>query len=207
MPKKTVYSLAVIVLVFAAVTWLLNPFLWQSPIQGFQAAAQARLDFVQGQVATFQQLAPDQVLESPAERAAVLIAQVFLNPPTAADVGNYLSATDASTQAYLAIPGHNLFRGFAWGMIFFTLALFGMITAGIQVVKERFATGQSRSLAILLLSTVIIFAALVYTVPIPYQRYAIPLVPFTILWSAYGISMIVNILQKATRQKKPAQTL
>jgi len=66
---------------FILLTALLNPFLWRHPISASQEALQLRQGLLERQVADYEHLAPGQVLNSPAERSAVLIAQLFFTPP------------------------------------------------------------------------------------------------------------------------------
>jgi hypothetical protein len=47
---------------------------------------------------------------------------------------------------------------------------------------------QRRTLAILLLASLILATGLFWLAPLPWQRYVIPLVPLSCLWSAYALS-------------------
>jgi hypothetical protein len=45
-----------------------------------------------------------------------------------------------------------------------------------------------------LLSTLLIFITLIWFLPIPWQRYYLPLVPFTCIWTAYILSKAISLI-------------
>jgi len=176
--------------VFLALTLLLNPFLWSRPSQALRASWANREGLLQRQVADTARLAPEQALDSPARRAAVLLANLYLVQPSFAEVGNYLEQTAAAGQAYLAVPGHDLLRNIPGGGALMALTLFGALMA---VLQARSAGPQRRrALVLTLIATLAQGAALVLLVPLPWQRYAIPMVPFVCLWCAYAFGHLLD---------------
>ncbi|MEW5869519.1 MAG: phospholipid carrier-dependent glycosyltransferase [Chloroflexota bacterium] len=183
--RRAASGLAQYLGVFILVTLALNPLLWRSPIQASKIAWEQRQDLLQRQVADTQRLAPEHVLDSPGKRILVLVANLYLAPPAFAEVGNYQDETAPAEAAYLAIPGHNLLRNLIGAGLFMVLTLFGLATALLAIPK----TGAARRKTILLLLSATLLQALILilAVPLPWQRYVMPLLPFVCLWSAYAI--------------------
>jgi 4-amino-4-deoxy-L-arabinose transferase-like glycosyltransferase len=175
-------------LTFTVITFGLNPFLWSNPILASLAAIRARQTLLTAQVAATGALLPSQVLTTPGEHAAALLANLFLTPPAVEDVGNYIQQTAASKAAYFNLPGTNLFRGLAGGAVMLALAL-----AGVFMTLRQFFAWKIKpqlSMAFFLLAFLAQTALLTLTIPLPYQRYWLPLVPFFCVWSALPLSRI-----------------
>jgi 4-amino-4-deoxy-L-arabinose transferase-like glycosyltransferase len=171
--------------VFLLITWSLNPFLWRSPIQALTASWENRQNLLQQQLNDTVRLAPEQALFSPTKRAAVLLANLYLVAPSFAEVGNYLPFTAAAEENYLNIPGHNLLRNLPGAGVLFILTIFGSLVAIIQMKSQT--PSRRRALILALLASLSQIAAIIVFIPLPWQRYVIPLVPFSCLWSAYAI--------------------
>ena len=56
---------------------------------------------------------------------------------------------------------------------------------------------QKRALLLLMIATVFQAIALLIAVPLPWQRYVIPLVPFVCIWTAYGVMSLLAMLKEA----------
>jgi hypothetical protein len=177
--------------VFALVTLALNPLFWKNPIQAAAASWESRQDLLRRQTSDAAQSAPDQALNTPARRAAAMLANLYLRPPSFYEIGNYRDQTASSEQAYLAVPGHNLMRSIWAGGILFLMTLIGFIFA---ILKIRPATPQSQRRAIVLVALATIFqvAALLIWIPLPWQRYVIPVLPLVCLWTAYAPGSLVS---------------
>jgi 4-amino-4-deoxy-L-arabinose transferase-like glycosyltransferase len=181
--KQLARRLGQFLAIFAIITLAFNPFLWSHPIQAVQAAWTERQDLLNRQVADFNRLLPKSALDTPAIRLAALIANLYIVPPAFAETGNYLQQTGPSEIAYLAIPGHNLLRGFLGGGILFGLTLGGVIVAGLRLRSVN--KDQRRAISIVLLTTFALGCGIFWLIPLPWQRYVMPLVPFVCLWSAF----------------------
>ncbi len=179
-------------LVFATITLLLNPFLWGSPLQTAQTAFMARADLLGRQVSFIGAANPGQVLDTWPERVVSMIAQLFIAPPAFADVGNYLQQTQASEVAYLANPLNNLLRGFTGGGALMLLAAYGSIVALLDLDHAR--PEPRRKLGLLLIATLVQFLSLLALIPLPFQRYYLPMVPFVCLWSGYALLKLAGML-------------
>ena len=175
-----------ILLVFVLVTGLLNPIIWRRPVQAVQAAITERQQLLTRQVADHQRLAPDVSLDSPSRRLAALLANLYFAPPSFAEAGNYTEQTRASEGAYLANPGHNILRGLLSGAVMFALNLLGVALALLRL--SRVNPSERRVIALILMASLSMALGLFWLAPLPWQRYVMPLVPISCIWSAYAVS-------------------
>ena len=130
----------------------------------------------------------------PIYRLAVLIAHLFLAPPQFEEVGNYRAELDAGIARYLKVPGHALLRGLALGGLTFGLTLVGLIF-GLSGLRTGPAA-STRPAALLLLSTAALAVSLYVGIPLPYQRYYLPLVPLVCLWSGFALVRAAREMKK-----------
>lgn len=170
--------------VFFLVTAALNPVWWHRPLPALRASLAERQDLLARQTADAQRVNPGQYLDSPAERLAALLANLYLTPPAFAELGNYLDQTAAAEAAYLQIPGNTLLRGLAGGGVLLFLTLLGLILAGLRL--RRTDPAARRSLALLLLATGSQVAFQLVAVPLSWQRYVMPLLPLACWWAGYA---------------------
>ncbi len=188
-------------LVFVALVGLLNPFLWSNPIQAFQAAIHARQNLTGNQVAALGAVRPDLLLGSLSQRLLGLAAQLFITRPAVADIGNYLAQTQSAAAAYFSDPFNQLLGGLIGGGILLVLSFSGFLLAAANSIKTR--APSNRLPLLFLLSTLLIFITLVWFLPIPWQRYYLPLVPFTCLWAAYTVSKAISLFTDSPHMKTP----
>ena len=175
---------------FAILTALLNPFLWRQPVSAAQEALHLRQDLLARQVADTERLAPGQVLESPAQRSAVLIAQLFFTPPLFSEVGNYQQETKQAEAQYLQYLNHQLWRTPISGLILFGLAILGMVAA--VRISFRVDSAKRRLLILYLLSVLALAAGIILMVPLPWQRYSIPLIPIITIFISLGFVWLIK---------------
>jgi 4-amino-4-deoxy-L-arabinose transferase-like glycosyltransferase len=188
--KKMAGNLSIYLLLFLVITLALNPIYWMDPFHSVIVSIRTRENLVNQQMMDLLRIAPAQVLDSPFKRIIALIAHVYITPPAIADTGNYLAELQQSTLSYFSNPLNSLFRGVVWGGLFLILTLFGLI---ILVKKIIFNNDNLKSQYIIF---VVAFLAesffLVATITLPFQRYWIPLVPFTCLLIAIGCTELIN---------------
>jgi hypothetical protein len=163
---------------------LFHPFLWGQPLRALQAAIQARQELAAAQTAD----RPDQVLNSPERKLISLISCLYLTPPVFAETGNYEEETRSTETAYLANPLHTLFRTIPAGGILLILNLFGFTTGLLQAFKRKSA--EQRRLILILAASLAQTLTLYFLIPLPWQRYYLPLVPYSCLWIAFGIDQL-----------------
>jgi 4-amino-4-deoxy-L-arabinose transferase-like glycosyltransferase len=184
-------------LAFGLLTLALNPYLWRNPLQAARATWSARQELLESQLELTIDLAPEQALDTPAMRAIALVANTYITPPSFAEAGNYLEHTEASQAAYLTIPGHNLLRGLAVGGLLLILTVSGLLIAGLRL--RRAPPERRRAIILMLLAPFSLFLALSFTVPLPWQRYSIPLLPFASLWAAYTLGSWMDQSRESAR--------
>ncbi len=197
--RGVVSRLAQYLVSFAVLTFALNPILWAHPISAVRLAWQARNDLVARQSTTIEALNPGATLASPLARVVYLTAGVFVSPPQFAEVPNYQAQTAAAEASYMATPGHDLLRGFAGGGLMLGLTLAGMVLAGLEAFRQAGEVRRTR--ALLLAATLLQAAALAWAIPLPFQRYLVPLVPCVCLWSAYTVNLGIRVF---ARQGRPS---
>jgi hypothetical protein len=173
---------------FLLVVALLHPFAWARPLEALQAAVRAR----QALAASQTNDRPDQALDTLDRKLIAMVGSLYLTPPVFAETGNYQRETRAAEAAYLANPLHSLFRSLPAGALLFTLSLFGF---GLGIRAAIRGPGRQK-LVVLLAATLVQAAALLALVPLPWQRYYMPLVPFSILWTAYGLDRVRQSLNR-----------
>lgn len=188
--------------IFAAVILLLHPFLWGQPVSAIQAAIHSRQALASAQTTD----RPEQVLNTPGRRLIGLIGSVYFTPPAFAEAGNYLADTRASETTYLANPLNSLFRSLPAGGILLIAGLFGFVLGALRAARVDGST--RRGLLLLLTATLFQTLALLLLIPLPWQRYYLPVVPFACLWAAYGVDQIKELVMRAAaRRTAPAQLI
>ncbi len=192
--SKLIKNLFLYLGIFLLITFLLNPLVWKRPIQAFLSSWQARIEFTGQQVATIRSQQPNRILQGLPQRLLSLINNLYLNKPSVADVGNYLQNTQESSEAYFDIPGSSFGRGIIPGSIFLTLTAGGVFFSLSQI--PHLSSSHKRSHILLLLATLAQTSALLIVVPIPWQRYVMPLLPFATLWIALGMSPFFDFLSQ-----------
>ena len=201
--RRAVLNLLIFLLVAVSVSWILNPFLWRAPFRAVGAMLEARQAFVEQQRRNLDALQPGMVLGKPGLRLAVLLDELFIAPPQLAESGNYAAETGSAAQAYLANPWNHLLRGLVGGGLLLALTLVG---AGLAVWRVRSTDpARRRDLGLVLLAMLLQAAGLWLAVPLPYQRYLLPLVPLACLWAAYGATALPGLRRfAATSAGQPA---
>lgn len=181
------------------IIFILHPIFWSDPLHAIPAALQARQDLIANQVSALAAIQPDQILNTPIERMTALIIQLFLAPLAIADVGNYLAQTQLSANAYLANPLNTLLRSLTGGGILLGLTIIGPLLSSIRQIRQRTLV---RPVLLSGMALVLQTAFLVTTVPLPFQRYAMPLLPWCILFQSLAIEQLIERFLPQ-KQKQP----
>jgi hypothetical protein len=190
--QKILRHIAIYTLIFVGVIFIFNPFLWNDPLSAITAAISARQNLLHRQVTEIGSFNPDQILNNYPLRILSLIAQVFINQPAIAEVGNYLLETNASQIIYFSNPLNQLFRGVISGGIFLTLSIIGFLLNFFEVLNRRIVLNIYS--VCLLLSAFLQAIVLIILLPIPWQRYYIALVPFSCIWISYLVDQIITFI-------------
>ncbi len=181
----TLSRTGIYILSFIAVVYLLNPVIWRNPISATTAAIKSRRELVSNQTQEMQAKMAGQVVKGLGQRSAAVIIQLFIAPPMPADVGNYLDQTKEMDQMYVNNPLNHLFRGVVGGGIMMIFFLFGLLFS----LKTRLThlTDWDFNLALGLL-WFLQTAAIVIFVPIAWQRYYLPILPYIIFFQAFALT-------------------
>lgn len=198
--RKIISNLILFSLVFILIFVILNPLYWGNPIQAAKFSYKARTQLVQQQVSDMKSIAPEKVLDTPIKRISALFLNLYISPPEYGLVAN-LAPTINDVEGYIAIPGHNLFRGIIFGSIFFVLTIFGIYVAIRSISRKDMES--KRILSLLLFCTLSQSAFILIAVPLIWIRYSIPLIPFITLWIAYGISVLLSMKSAEKTQDTP----
>lgn len=186
-------ALSLFVVAVTVVVMLMNPILWANPLQSGTEILRARPELVREQLQAQSQYSRIRLPLSGVDRLSALIGQVFLTPPQFEEIPNYAQELAPSIQAYRDNPLHGLLRGwFAGGLLMgLTLAgwLFGLARLRLADAPER------RIIGLLALSTLAQTVLLLLTLPFPYQRYYLPLVPLYTLWASYAMVRIAALIK------------
>jgi 4-amino-4-deoxy-L-arabinose transferase-like glycosyltransferase len=170
---------------FIFLTILLNPFLWQNPVAAASEALNQRQALLARQKVDLLDAAPGQVLETPIERIPVVLAHLIIAPPIFAEVGNYRAQTLPAEREYLQSPGNAVGRNLITGGL-----LLGFILLGIFALIRQSFNGnpdERRNSVFLLLTTFMIFTGIVVMIPLSWQRYFVPLIPFVSIITGFGL--------------------
>lgn len=190
-----VKNLSLYLVSFTLFTFLLNPFLWSHPIQGFLSALKAREELTHQQVETLDLVNPERTLDNLTLKVESTIFQTFLSAPAVADVSNYVSDTSSTQISYFSNPFHNIFTGIIWGAIFSIISISGFFYASFFLIRKNWK--EHFELLVLWMGSILQTGFLVFFVPNSFQRYYLPIILFSCLWFAYLIGQIPGILKHA----------
>lgn len=90
---------------------------------------------------------------------------------------------------------NNIFRSLIGGVFNLILTLLGITFAEIQI--PGLSPQKRKVLILFLLATGIQICGLIIFVPLPCQRYIIPLVPFVCIWAGYGLGWTITLLSNS----------
>ena len=169
-------------------TWLLNPVIWKYPVETIAQVWELRSSLTALQTADlYQGTAPNMF-----KRSLILVMNLFTTPPRIADVGNYLEKTYQAAESYLSNPLHKILRGIIPGGFVLALTSVGFCRIVKEIHWKNFI--KDHKLPLLLLGTALQAAGLILFVPLPWQRYVIPLIPFLTLILAVGLEPFFHSL-------------
>ncbi len=196
---QRVRNALVYLVVVLGVTFALNPIYWKHPFQAALASLEARKELLTRQTLVTENFAPEGVADTLDKRFLVLIANLFIQPPYFYEVGNYAADLQVQIDAYIRHPYHRVCRDLFCGGFSFALASFGFLMANPQMhhINKR------AYLLRLWWSTFAMAVFILATIPLPWQRYVLPMIPFAIIWMAYGAEHIIRavLLYHASRKK------
>ena len=195
---EMIEDLGLFFLIFAGITFALNPFLWGDPIQALQVAIGERQSLLVNQTATLAAIRPDLVSSSWWHHLQFDLVQLFFAPLAIQDIGNYTIELQQTTQNYLVNPLHQLWRGLLAGSLLLFFSLIGLFLSLRGIVKYPHTL---RANVLILIAALAEIAGLSILITLPFQRYILPLVPFVCLWSGITIAQFLNQIIQLIHKK------
>ncbi len=185
-PKRRWHALAVVLALPLIVGLILQPVMWRAPWQTALAMLRERLQVTTLQQATFRAVLPSYVPTTPWQRLALLLGQIYLAPLAYLDLGKYQAPLQTVIDAY---NNHLWAR---WGRDILGLAVqLGLTLVGVYAmlrqVKETALSSQSWALRAFLVAAAAQWGWMLVTLPLAFQRYALPVLPFVVIWEACGL--------------------
>ncbi len=176
------------------ITVLLNPILWNHPLEAGQNLFEKRANLLNAQLEVIGSVSPDFILNTPVKRLVGFIAQSFITPPAYQDVANYQVNLQPSIQQYEQFLFHfGIFRSAIPGVILFVFSIIGFFFILHDQDKSK--------IGFLVLYLLALFEVL-YVFPIPFQRYYLPLYPFIFIFiSVFFTKVFISLKQFVTHSK------
>jgi hypothetical protein len=172
------------------ITLALNPVYWNSPPKAIVAAVKERKSLLSRQVIDTGLQAPSQILNTLSDRTIILLAQLYLIPPSTSEIGNYDKDLASEMYAYNQNPIHSLFRNYFGGGILLSGTIIGL-GLGAGLISHRGGNKKfNKTLFLAFLYTVFQVIVLIAFIPLPWQRYSIPLIPLICFWAALGFNWV-----------------
>ena len=196
-PNSIAKRIAEFSLFFLVITFLLNPFFWKYPLQAAQASRKITLELQENQLNDIYPRREDAKKQTIPYRTLALFSNLYYSQPSTADVGNYLAEIETQEEIYFRILFHNIGRSLIPATVYLILSLIGFVICALRLKSSSNVIMMSATL--FLLATIFQFFTILYLLPLPWQRYVVPLLPFTCLWAAVGLSpMFENLNRKQT---------
>jgi len=173
---------------------VLNPVYWKTPIIAFKDALQERSSLMASQKEGLSILNPEKVLSSPMEKVAAMVGNIYLQPPAISDLNNYDKDLERSKVIYLGNFIHTISQNFYFAVPFMVLSISGFF---LLCLRLRSKTNRFQAIS-LLLCFIFQIATILIVADLPFQRYVIPVVPYSYIFTALFISSVFE-------RKKPAQ--
>jgi 4-amino-4-deoxy-L-arabinose transferase-like glycosyltransferase len=191
---------AALLSVFLVITLLLNPFYWQAPLSAFVASYQARAHLLELQLSDHLQDGfnfPKSLLH--------LTTNLFITPAAISDVDNYLIPLASQVEKYKNMLPHTWGRNLFYGSLQITFLIGGLIVSykRYQEQPKNIRTG----LILLLITTLFFFFGILFFLPIPWQRYILPLLPLAAFWIGCGLMPLTDAINLALDARRSSSGL
>jgi 4-amino-4-deoxy-L-arabinose transferase-like glycosyltransferase len=186
--KKMLARSAGMLLTFLAISLLLNPFYWKSPLRAMIFSIEARSSLTSSQVLHhLGGITPDLLA-----RLGALLANLFSAPLAFLDHPKYAGDIAQAVNHYNSLFIHTWGRSLFPGAILLALTLVGLYVFSRQYCQ--LAASQRYRLLLMVLTPLLLTLGLVLMLPIPWQRYDLPLLPFIAFWLGYSLLPIYQFV-------------
>jgi 4-amino-4-deoxy-L-arabinose transferase-like glycosyltransferase len=175
MVKQTI----LFIMLFITIFYLLNPVMWNNPIQVFKTMLRERSALTTEQINAISLNSPQFILDRPDEKIIGVIGQLFVIAPSIEDIANYQDSLSSAKQEYLSrFLNRGIGRNQYMGSLYFLFLGIGLYSE----LKKR----DPKRLLIILTFIFFVLEILIFF-SIPFQRYYIVLIPFSSVLMASGI--------------------
>jgi len=188
--------IAVVVAAFLVITLLLNPYYWKSPFPAIIFGSQTRAQLLDLQLIDHLGGSSPNILR----QALNLISNVFMLPPAVSEIDNYLGPLTRQIQVYRDILPHSWGRNLIGGSLQLTIFL-----SGFYVLYKRYSSHSKtikNNLILLLITTFSLTLGILIFLPLPWQRYSIPLIPVVAFWFGYGFLPLSEAIKTTLVSRK-----
>jgi len=199
--KDMLARIATVMAVFIIITLLLNPFYWKSPLSAIIYSYQTRAQLLDLQLIDHLGGSSPNILS----QSLNLISNVFMLPPAVSEIDNYLDPLTRQIQVYRNILPHSWGRDIIGGS--FQLAIF---LSGFYVLSKRYSSHSKAirsNLILLLIATFSLTLGILIFLPLPWQRYFIPLIPLIAFWFGYGFIPLTEAIKTIPISRKTKSDL
>jgi hypothetical protein len=185
--KSRFINMSIFIAASVGIFVLLNPVFWNDPLTAFSTSLHIRQELLAKQIADWGNYG---LFSHPAKSILVFTGNLFFTQPAIAESTNYLAATQDSAVAYLSIGFHNVLRGLIGGSLFLSLLILG-IYGGSRRMLDR-PLEHNRVSNLYLLGTALQSLFILVLMPLPWQRYVVPVLPYVIIWISLAVSIFIN---------------
>jgi len=189
--KLLTLQLTLFIVILFGIFLILNPITWKAPVKVVKQMINQRAELSQNQASAIESVSPEFLTNSVTKRLTAFIAQIFILQPSSQEISNYQEYLNRSILDYFKNPLHRgLIRNLPGGIIYLLLFIFGFYKSFFLLpakFKYIFIGG------FLLFSLEILFS-----LAIPFQRYYLPAIPFTIIFAMIGLGQIINIIKNSS---------
>ena len=192
--KIFVLQITVFFILIAGILLFLNPIAWKQPITVTKLMLNQRIELSQNQADVIESVSPEFLTNSVSKRLVAFVAQIFILQPSPQEVSNYQEYLDKTIQNYFMNPLHQgLIRNLFGGTIYLLLFLFGLYKSISCLTDKQ---------KLIFLSGFILFSfEILLSLALPFQRYYLPAIPFTIIFAMIGLRQIINKTWNTSPQK------
>ena len=187
--KYLIINLGLFVVSLFGVWYCFNPIAWKEPLIVAKLMITQRRELSSEQFNAIESVTPEFALKTVNGKLIALVAQSFILPPAPQDVSNYETNLEFSIKEYFQNPLHRgLFRNFIGGTFIMLFTLVGL--------GWSFFVFPKKTIIIISLSYLLLVFEIIVFINIPFQRYYLPLIPFNIIFSVFGIVQLFNFLKQ-----------
>ncbi len=178
-------------ILLVSIFFVLNPIMWKEPVKVAIQMLEHRSGLSKNQVASIESVTPEFLTNSVPQKLTALIAQTFVLQPSPQEISNYQNEINQSVLEYFNNTLHRgLFRNLFAGTLYFLIFLFGFY--------KSFSFLDGKYKLILVSGFVLFCIEILFLLAIPFQRYYLPAIPYTIIFAMIGLGQIMKNLKNSS---------